>query len=178
MVDFGILSNLASVGLGLFGAFSSAKGSHQQQSFYEEQAALNRQIGAFNAEVAMRTGTESVDAIAQMTRKMIGQQRASFASRGISLEGSPMMILGETLTMGSKKAQEAYFNAEVQATNARYNMQATVSKANNLADAASYKSLTNTIDMAKQLMSLSSVNKYQESTGVAPDFNIFKFWMS
>jgi len=177
-MDFGVLGNLASVGIGLFGAFGSVSKSRDQQSFYEEQSALNRQIGAFNAEVAMRTGIESVDAIAQMTRRLVGQQRASFAGRGISMDGSPMMILGETITMGSKKAQEAYFNAEVQATNARYNMLSAVSKADNLASQASYRSLSNTIDMAKQLMSLSNIGEYQKSTGVAPNFNIFKFWNS
>lgn len=169
-------SNLVSAGLGLFGAFSSTKGSREKQSFYDEQASINKAIGAFNAEVAVRSGNASVSAIAQMTRRLVGEQRALFAGRGITLEGSPMMIIGDTITMGAKKAQEAYFNSEVEATNARYNMLSTVSKANSLASESKYNTISNTVGMARQLMSMSEISKYKESTGVEPTYNIFKFW--
>ena len=176
-MDFSPLLGLAQAGLGLFGAFRARQESSRQQSYYEEQSSINKTLGAFNAEVAMRTGSESVDGIAMMTRRLVGQQRAAFAGRGISLEGSPMMLLGESITMGKKQAQEAYFNAEVQAVNARYNTAGIVSKNENLALSAKYNVLTNTINMAQQLMSLSNISQYQKSTGVAPNFNIFK-WFS
>jgi hypothetical protein len=176
-MDFGALVGLSQIGLGLFGAFKARQQSQQQQSFYNEQASINRALGAFNAEVALRTGEETVEGIALMTRKLLGQQRAAFAGRGISLEGSPMMLLGETITMGSKQAQQAYFNSEVQAVNARYNAITSVSKNENAADFAKFNALTNTINMAKQLMSLNTIDQYQKSTGVSPNFNIFK-WIS
>jgi hypothetical protein len=174
-MDLGILTGAVNVGIGLFGAFKAAQQSRRQQSFYEEQASVNRAIGAFNAEVAVRTGEEAVEGTALMTRKLLGQQRAAFAGRGISLEGSPMMLLGETITMGSKQAQQAYFNAEVQAVNAKYNTISSVAKNENMADFAKYRALTGTINLAQQLTGLSTIGQYQKSTGVAPNFNIFKW---
>jgi hypothetical protein len=177
-MDFGTLVGLSQVGLGLFGTFKARQQSLQQQSFYNEQASVNRALGAFNAEVALRTGEETVEGIALMTRRLLGQQRAAFAGRGISLEGSPMMLLGETITMGAKQAQQAYFNSEVQAVNARHNAVTAVAKNENAADFAKFNALTNTIGMAKQLTSLSTIAQYQKSTGVAPSFNLFKWIFS
>jgi hypothetical protein len=175
-MDFGTILGLTNVGLGLFGAFKAREQSLKQQSYYDEQSEINRSIGAFNAEVELRTGAEAAEGIALMTRKLLGQQRAAFAGRGISLEGSPMMLLGETVTMGSKQAQQAYFNAEVQAVNAKYNAISAVSRNRNAADAAGYNALTNTINLARQLTSLSSISDYRENTGVSPNFNIFKWF--
>jgi hypothetical protein len=177
-MDFSTLVGLGQVGLGLFGAFKGRQQSQDQESFYDIQTTINKGIGTFNAEVSLRTGTESVNGIALMTRKLLGEQRATFAGRGISLEGSPMILLGETVNMGKKQAQEAYFNSEVQAINARANTLGAVSRSENLANAAKFNTLTNTINMAQQIMSLSNIGQYYKSTGVAPNFNLFKWWSS
>ncbi len=167
---------LASVGLGLYGAFRGRQLSGRQEAHYQEQAELNRRIGAFNAEIAIRNGKEQAQGIAEMTRKLLGTQRALFAGRGLKMEGSPMMVLGETFTMGVKQAQEAIFNSEVEAENARYNSVSTVSRAQNMAAQSGFAKLSSTINIAQQAMSLGNIAKYQESTGVSPSFNIFKFW--
>jgi hypothetical protein len=148
---------------------------NEQRSFYQEQTSINRAIGNFNEEVARRAGLEAVDGIALMTRRMIGKQRAAFAGSGVSGD-SPMMIVGETITMGSKQAQEAYFNSEVEAVNIRYKTYSAVSQSENAASSAKHQALQNTIGMAKQLLSLGEIGQYQKSTGVAPNFNIFKYW--
>jgi len=119
-MDLGTIMQLGNFAMGLFGSFSARNTYNRQAAHYEREAALNSQIGAFNAEVAERTGSESVAAIAHQTKKILGAQRNEFARRGISMEGSPMFVMGETITMGSKQAQEAYFNAQVRKTNALY----------------------------------------------------------
>jgi hypothetical protein len=138
--------------LGLIGLFSSKRESDRQVAMYEYQAQLNRQIGAFNAEVAMQNGVESVNSIALQTKRNLGRQMVSFANRGVSMEGSPMFVLGDTLTMGSKQAQEAYFNAEVQKTNYIYGAQTAGAQATSAAENARYQSLSKTIGIFQQFM--------------------------
>lgn len=174
---FGGALGFLNIAAGVFGSVRGIEVSREQEGYYMRQAEINRQIGQFNYEVSMRQGKESVDAIATATRRLLGEQRASFAGRGIDLEGSPMMILGETLTMGSKQAQEAYFNAEVQATNALYNMNSEVMKSENAASQAKYEGLSNTVNLAKQLVGVkTNIDIYNASVGKssAAESNIFE----
>ena len=117
-MDFGSIAAIGSFAVGLFGAARSRNAANRQSDYYDREAALNRRIGAFNAEIAERIGAESVRGIAQQTKRILGAQKNEFARRGIAMEGSPMFVMGETITMGSKTAQEAYFNAQVNKVNA------------------------------------------------------------
>jgi hypothetical protein len=157
---------LGNFGMGLFGAFSSKNASNRQASIYEEQSALNRQIGAFNAEIAEKTGVEAVRAIAQQTKRVIGQQMVAFANRGITMEGSPMLVLGETLTMGSKHAQETYFNAEVKKINYLYAAQGASANAASAAESATAKATSSTIDIFKQFTEGAKLLQSSLSSGV------------
>lgn len=112
---------LGNIGLSLYGNRQARSRFRKNMNVYQEQILINQEIGAFNATIADMTGREQVSAIALETKRLISEQRASFANRGIEFAGSPVFVLGDTYSMGSKKAQEAYFNAQVQKTNAQYN---------------------------------------------------------
>jgi hypothetical protein len=151
-MDLGTIMQLGSFGLGLFGSFSSRNAANRQATYSEQEAALNRRIGAFNAEIAERTGAESVQAIARQTKRTIGAQKNEFARRGISMEGSPMFVMGDTLTMGSKQAQEAYFNAQVNKINALHGAYKYSSADMKRAEDSRMSAMSSNIDIFKQFI--------------------------
>jgi hypothetical protein len=118
---FEAVLGLGSFGLGLFGLSQSRKAYKRQEQHYNQQEEMNRQIGAFNAQVAERVGAENAAAIAMQTKRTLGEQRVEFARRGVSMEGSPMFVMGETMTMGAKQVQQAYFDGQVNKINAQFN---------------------------------------------------------
>lgn len=104
----------------LYGAVTSRNAYNKQADVYEEQARLNREIGSFNAQVAVRTGNEAATNIFKQTQRLVGDQMAAYTKRNVALEGSSLFVIGDTIAMGSDQAQEAYFNAEVSRVNALY----------------------------------------------------------
>jgi hypothetical protein len=170
-MDLSSLMSLGQLGLGLFGSLVSRNAYNRQATLYEEQGALNRQLGRFNAEVSERTGLESVKAITEQTKKVLGEQALAFSNRGISLEGSPMFVLGETVTMGSKQAQEAYFNAEVQKVNALYASYGATSTASAQSESARGNAMVRSFDIFKGFLQGAKVMK--SSMVVNDSKNIF-----
>jgi hypothetical protein len=164
-MDFGTVIAIANVAMKMYSLFNSKNASDRQVAEYDQQAALNRQIGAFNAEVAQRSGVEAVNAIALQTKRVVGEQMVSFANRGISMEGSPMYVIGDTLTMGSKRSQEAYLNSEVQRINYLYAAQGASATASAAAESASYKSLGKTVDIFKSFVEGAKLMNSMNSSG-------------
>lgn len=146
-MDLGDIFSLGSFGLDLFSHAKSRKAYRKQENSYNQQAELNRQIGAFNAEVAERTGEETVYAIVQETKKLLGKQIVEFSNRGIELEGSPMLVLGETATMGKAEAQNAYFNAQVNKINYQFGALGATATARNAAEQAKYGAMSSMVNM-------------------------------
>lgn len=175
-MELSSILGLGSIGLGLFGSFSSINASNRQATIYDEQAELNRQIGAFNAQMSELSGIDAVHAIAKQTKRMLGDQKSAFSSRGITLEGSPMFVLGDTLSMGTEKSQEAYFNAQVQKVNYQYAALGATATATSKAEEAKYTGLQSTITAAKQAMMLSSISKSASNLGIDPSVNILQYW--
>jgi hypothetical protein len=138
---------LASTAVGMFSAFQSSEAAERQADMYNQQAALNRGVGAFNVLTAQRNGVESVKGVALQTKRLLGEQMVSFSNRGISMEGSPMYVLGDTLTMGAQHAQEQYFNAEVQKINYEYAAEGASATAMANAENARYKAMSSTLDI-------------------------------
>ena len=172
----GELVSIASLGLSIFGARRKDNELRKQQADYERQAEMNRQIGAFNAAIALTSGYDAVSAIAQETRMMVSEQRAIFATRGIESEGSPMMVMGETVAMGMQKAQEAFFNAKIQAYNAVLNANDSVSKASNAQEQAGVAIRNNLFGMAGQILNFGKTMSMAQQTNVKPNFNLFKYY--
>lgn len=163
-MDLSSILALGQFGLGLFGTFSGRNAYNHQATVYEEQAALNKQIGLFNAEVAERTGVESVKAIAKHTKRLVGEQMVSFSNRGITMEGSPMFVLGDTVSMGSQQAQEAYFNAEVNKVNALYRAYGASTEASARAESAKGSAMAKSLDIFNQFMEGAKMLKLSASS--------------
>jgi hypothetical protein len=164
---------LASVGLSLFGAMSAADASDRQAEEWEEQKAVNRAIGAFNMQVAQRQGTMAVNAVIQQTKQIVGKQLVSFANRGITMEGSPLYVIGNTITMGSQKAQEEDFNAQVRKKNYEFQMESGVANANAMAENARYRSLSSTMDIFKGFIEGARLIKSMASAPAVQKSSIF-----
>ncbi len=165
--------SMGSMAVGLFSSVSSARASRKVATFYDEQAEMNRQIGAFNAEVSEFNGRKAVAAIAKQTKQLLADQTGVFHMRGISLDGSPQMVLGQTLAMGSEKAQEAAFNANVQAVNYRYSAMSAVAEANAKSEEARYAAKTSLLKGVGQLLQGNDLKKSAETLGIDPTKNIF-----
>jgi len=63
-----------------------------------------------------------------------------------------MFIVGDTLTMGSKKAQEAYFNAQIQKTNYQYAAAGASSTAAANAENAAFKAKSETFNIFSRIL--------------------------
>jgi len=139
----------------------AAQTAEWQAESSRSQASLNRKLGEFNASIAMRVGAGRARSTALMTRALIAEQRVTFASRGITSEGSPMLVMGETYSMGSRKVQEEWFNANVHAFQAHNAADAAVAQnlamaSNAVAQAGQQNvqaggALRDTIGLAKQI---------------------------
>jgi len=123
--------------------------SKQQVNAYLREAALNKQIGTFNSEVANRTGMAAVQGIMHETSQLLSKQVNIMSNRGISLEGSPMLVLGETVAMGEKKAQEAMFNANVRGINHQFSAEIAAQHAITRAETANANAMIQSLNQAK-----------------------------
>lgn len=155
-MDFGSIlgsvSNIMSLGsfaVNLFANNRKRQLYQQQQGYYEWEAEINRKIGQLNAQAAEYAGNQAVSAIASQTKKILGKQLVEFSNRGVELEGSPLFVMGETETMGSREAQNAYFNAQVEKLNYQFRAEAAARGAQNRADEAKYGSYASMIDSMK-----------------------------
>ncbi len=167
-MDLSDILSLGSFGLTLFSNISQRNEYRRQENSYLQQAELNKRIGQLNAEVAERTGTETMYAIVNQTKKMLGSNIVAWSNRGVELDGSPMLVLGEIATMGQAEAQNAYFNAQVQKINYQLNANQAVSSAMNSAEQAKYGAFSSMIqsamtvkrglDLAKSMMASSNLN--------------------
>ena len=147
--SIGTIMSLGSFAINLFANNRKRQLYQQQQGYYEWEAEINRRIGQLNAQAAEYSGKQAVSAIAAQTKKILGKQLVEFSNRGIELEGSPSFVMGETETMGSREAQNAYFNAQVEKLNYQYRAKAAAMGAQNRADEAKYGSYASMIDSIK-----------------------------
>lgn len=147
--SLGNLMSLGSLAANLFANDRRRSIYRKQSGYYEWEAQLNRDIGALNAQAAQYSGEQAVSAIAAQTKKILSRQLVEFSNRGIELDGSPMFVMGEAETMGSRAAQNAYFNAQVEKLNYLYKAEAAVRAAKNKAEESQYSSYSSMIDGIK-----------------------------
>lgn len=148
---FNSLMSLGSFAVNLFANNRKRQIYRQQQGFYEWEAGINQRIGQLNAQAAEFSGNQAVEAITAQTKKILGKQIIEFSNRGITLEGSPMFVMGETVTMGAREAQNAYFNAQVDKINYLYRAESAARSAQNRADEAKYGSYASMLDSIKSI---------------------------
>ena len=90
--------------------FFQTVGSLQQTSAAAKAFSYNSRISTYNAEVTEQQGEIAETQVRQDSRRRIGSIRANVGASGLSLEGSPEDVLGESA-----------YNAEINALNTRYN---------------------------------------------------------
>lgn len=172
-MELSTICSFVTGGLGFLSAFKKRSLYSEQASSYERQAEINRQIGAFNARAADIKTAETIQTYALNTRNVMDQQLLSFSNRGISLEGSPMLMLGETMTMGSKQAQEAAFDIQVKKINYQFAAQSAIAEANAKREIADYGAKSATTDIITQTLQSWGLVKSAEATGKAPSIGLF-----
>lgn len=150
-MNFDDLFGLGEFGVNLFSNVRRGALLREQGSSFARQAEINMQIGRFNADISERNGINASYAIAAQTKKLLAKQINNMANRGVTMEGSPLFVLGEIETMGENRAQEAMFNSQVQKINYQYSALAAASKANGMAEQAHYASLGALVDTAKSV---------------------------
>lgn len=146
-MDLNDIVNLGAIGTNLYANAKTKSVSKQQQVAYYREAELNRRIGSLNSEAAERTGLLAVQGIQEQTKRLMSSQVNTFRSRGIDLEGSPMLVLGETVTMGEKQAQEAMFNAMVKEYNYQLSAETAAQHAMNKAETAQMTAMKSNLNM-------------------------------
>lgn len=162
-------------GLSLFSRNKARKQYKSQESAFRDQAALNMHIGAFNAAVAEHAGEEEASAILDETLKMYSSQRVRFAQMGIEMSGSPMFVMGETLSMGARKYQEAKFNANVNKINSRFSAVAATASAKANAENARWGARGENVNIFRDLLQGAKMFSAGSSAGVVSDvFSLFK----
>ncbi|NCB00834.1 MAG: hypothetical protein EOM67_01535 [Spirochaetia bacterium] len=162
-------------GLSLFSRNKARKQYKSQESAFKEQAALNMHIGAFNAAVAEHAGEEESTAIFNETKRIYGEQRVKFAQMGIEMSGSPMFVMGETLSMGMKKYQESKFNTNVNMMNTRYAAIAATSTAKANAESARWGARGENVNIFKDvLQGVKMLSSMASSGGGLDVFGLFK----
>jgi len=117
---FETLLALGSLGLGLMSYTNSKKASEKSEMHYYREAALNRQIGAFNARVIEYAGDRNIETLARKTRAIVSAQKNEFARRGITLDGSAACVVQETINLAREEALNIAFNTKVEKTNALF----------------------------------------------------------
>lgn len=150
-MDLSAIFSLGNLGLNLFSNISSVSAYRAAENSYTQQRAINARIGALNAQVAQRTGSESMYAIIAQTKKALGSQIVEFSNRGIELDGSPMFVMGETATMGQAKAQQVVFDSKVNEINYQISAENAMSSASSLGNAAKYSALSSMMNTARSV---------------------------
>ena len=82
-----IASAVMSAGGGIYSGIQANKAAGKQADIYDEQANAEQEAGAFQEAQAARDFDT-----------LLGEQKLGFAASGRSLEGSPLLVLEQTLT--------------------------------------------------------------------------------
>lgn len=130
--------------LQVIGTVVSAIGALQSASSQRDAANYNARVAADNAVVARQQGEADAARLRRQSVKTLGDMRAAFAANGISLEGSPLDVLGDSASQFELDIQNATYNAELRALG--YQNESTLSRSRaDSAMTAGYLNATGTI---------------------------------
>lgn len=87
-------------------AVSSIVGGMQQNSAAKEQANYAQAQGILNAEEAVRQSAASAQQEADMADDARRKQKLAYLKSGVSLEGSPLLMMEETRLRGERNVDE------------------------------------------------------------------------
>ena len=111
MAFFAVALPTIAVGAAVIGTAVSVKGQM-------DAAKAAENTGKYNAEVQRNEASRQTDVAAENARRkerenagIIGRQRAALAESGMSMEGTPLAILGETSTLLSRDILDIGYEA-------------------------------------------------------------------
>lgn len=82
-------------GMGVFGALSQGRA--------ESGAALAQaKLGRLQADAEVQRGDAEADAMRREARALIGRQRAGYSAAGVRLEGTPLLVVADTLSQSEQ----------------------------------------------------------------------------
>ena len=111
-VIVGAIAGVAAVGVGVYGAVSSANAASEQADYQKRQAEINAGYAEQAAQDAIKRGEISVGNIREQGRKVIGSQKVGFASQGIDLSsGSVQDVAKDTQAAIEKDVMTTRNNA-------------------------------------------------------------------
>lgn len=91
----------------------------QSAKYTAEMADRNRKISEFAAKEALAKGEMEAGVIREKEMKTIGAERAAVGALGVTPEGSPLDLMGETARQYERDATNAVFGGQFEAWKAR-----------------------------------------------------------
>lgn len=152
-MEFSEILSLGGSLVSLVAQHNARRIQQDDSSFYAQQMMINQHIGAMNAAAEEMVGAQASAAIVDQTKRMLGRQINEFSSRGISLEGSPALVLSETATMGFNEAQNALFASRVKAINYKLSAYEASQAALSASQKSKYGAMKSTLDMISNVKS-------------------------
>jgi len=105
----GLALTVVSTAVGVYSAYSQGQ-AQQKAAKYNAKVAENQATAARNA-AAVREQQHR-----ERIRQLAGTQRANSGASGIALEGSPLLVMADTLEQAELDAQRIRYGGEVSAT--------------------------------------------------------------
>lgn len=114
MIAMGIGSAI-SAGSSLMGALSGAEGSREAAKYAKQMALRNKMMAMYQAQAIRAMGEEQAGLIRWKGRTFVGKQRALYGASGVTLEGSPIENMAQTMGEYERDARNTILNANYRA---------------------------------------------------------------
>jgi hypothetical protein len=100
-----------SAGLNIIGAVAESEAIKAEGRFRKQQAEHNAKLAEMAAEDALFRGDSDARQLKRDAKKLMGEQKVSFAAQGIQLEGSALDVLEETDRLAELEVMKIKNNA-------------------------------------------------------------------
>ncbi len=104
-----------SAGATLMGGMATASQNREMARHASRVGAYNRSVAAQQAQLAREQAAQKATLLHEEANKLLGRQRALFASFGVTFEGSPLMVMADTAAKAERDIQWARYAGELDA---------------------------------------------------------------
>jgi len=111
---FGI-DDIIYIAIALASATAGVVSSQQSAQAQEDAARANAAAQRDRAQQEQETAAENARRREKEAKRMVAAQRAALASRGLSMEGTPLAVLGEEYTQAQQDVADIGYEAESRA---------------------------------------------------------------
>lgn len=105
----------AAVALMAVGTLSSAAAAQRQGEAAAQAAAFNSQVAKRNATLAIQQSQQDAEAQRRLAYKKIGGAVAAYGASGVTLEGSPLDVLEESVRNAEQDRQTILYKGQLRA---------------------------------------------------------------